>query len=148
MRRKDREVTDPAEINKIIAEAKVCHLAMVDDGEPYVVPVNFGYDNNCLYFHCALQGRKIDILKRDNRVCFNIIGSMEVTDAASCKVRYRSATGTGTAAIVTDNEEKIRGIRAVMKQITGVEFDIPRKSLDTTLVVRIDIREMKGKKAG
>jgi len=148
MRRKDREVTDPALVRQIIGEAKVCHIAMVDNGEPYVVPVNFGYEDGCLYFHCALKGRKIDILKRENRVCFSIIGGFEVADAASCKVRYRSVTGSGTANIITDKEEKLKGIRAVMRQIVGQEYNFPIKSLDTTLVVRIDIQEMKGKKAG
>jgi len=148
MRRKDRQVTNPAQIEKIIQEAKICHLALIDDGEPYAVPVNFGWESSCLYFHSVNEGRKVDILKRNNTVSFNIVGKMEVTDASSCKVAYRSVSGTGTAHIVAAVEEKVRGIRAIMRQIIGSEFDFPLESLGQTMVFRIDIRDIQGKQAG
>ena len=74
MRRKDREVTTVDGIKEILDSCKTACIAMVDGGAPYVVPLNYGYEikdgNLIMYFHCAKEGRKIDILKRNNKVCF------------------------------------------------------------------------------
>jgi uncharacterized protein len=148
MRRKDLEINDPVKIEKIIQEAKICHLALVDNDAPYVVPMNFGWEKGYLYLHSANHGRKIEILKNNNLVSFSIVGKMEVTDKSSCKIAYRSVSGSGRAHIVTTVEEKVLGIRAVMRQILGEEFEFPLKSLDRTTVFRIEILEIKGKQAG
>ena len=70
MRRKDKEITDKAEIESIIGSSMVCRLAMTDKNRPYIVPLCFGYKDNTLYFHSAGQGKKLDILKKNNLVCF------------------------------------------------------------------------------
>ncbi len=76
MRRKDREVTDMAVIEEILQSCKTCHVAMIDGSEPYVVPLSYGWERNgnvlTLYFHCAWEGRKLEILRKNNRVCFEI----------------------------------------------------------------------------
>ncbi len=73
MRRKDRELTDPGEIRAVLEKAEVCHLAMSDGGVPYLVTMNFGIKGDgepVLYFHYTGEGKKIDVLKRNNVVCF------------------------------------------------------------------------------
>ena len=75
MRRADREVTDVKGIDEILQKCKTCHVAMVDNGAPYVVPLSYGYriigeSVLELYFHSALEGRKLDILNSNNVVCF------------------------------------------------------------------------------
>jgi hypothetical protein len=149
MRRKDKEVTDPAAIDRIIKEAKICHLGLVDEDEPYVVPVNFGYEEDRIYFHSALKGRKVDIIKNNNKVCFNMVIGIEVMDLSpkSCKVKYKSVTGVGIANILKDRQEKIPGLKAIMRHNLGHEYDFSLDRLDSTLVVRIDIQEIKGKQA-
>ena len=77
MRRNDRAVTDIRGVEEILRECKTCHVAMVDNGMPYVLPLSYGYkilDGNVLelYFHSALEGRKLDILRRNNKVCFEL----------------------------------------------------------------------------
>ena len=74
MRRKDREITDKKKMQMIISKAEVCYMGMSRDNMPYVIPINFGYDDNTIYFHCALEGEKIDILQKNPNVCllFNI----------------------------------------------------------------------------
>ncbi|HJO06699.1 MAG TPA: pyridoxamine 5'-phosphate oxidase family protein, partial [Chloroflexota bacterium] len=62
MRRKDRAITDPAAIEKILRRADVCRVGMIADGEPYVVPLNFGYRDGKVYFHSFSSGRKIDAI--------------------------------------------------------------------------------------
>ena len=72
MRRYEREMADKAELEAVLAKATVVHLAMVDEGRPYVVPMNFGYADGCLYLHGAKEGRKMRILRRNPAVCFNL----------------------------------------------------------------------------
>lgn len=76
MRRKDREITDEEAIEEIVKSCKICHVSMADGGEPYVVPLSFGYERQgrklTLYFHSAREGRKLDILHKNHRVCFEM----------------------------------------------------------------------------
>ena len=72
MRRKDKEITDIKEIEEIIKKADCCRIALVDNDEPYIVPVNFGYERNTLYFHGALEGRKAEIIRKNNNICFEL----------------------------------------------------------------------------
>ena len=76
MRRKDREITGRENIEPILRACKTCRVAMIADGAPYVVPLNFGYtwddDGLTLYFHSGLKGKKIDALRADPRVCFEL----------------------------------------------------------------------------
>ena len=107
MRRNEREIKGRKDIDDIIKRCRVCHLAMCDDGQPYIVPLNFGYDGGFLYFHAAPEGRKIDIIKRNNRVGFefDILHDI-VTAEQACKwgAKYESVMGSGTAEIVDDLE--------------------------------------------
>jgi uncharacterized protein len=148
MRRREKEITDIEEIGKIMTKAKVCHLGFIDDDEPYVVPVNFGYTENHIYFHSALEGRKVSIIKRNCKVCFNIIADWEVEENPDkCKVKFSSVTGFGTANIVEDNEERVFGLKRIMLQNLGHEYNFPSGWSDNTLVVRIDIHNIKGKQS-
>jgi hypothetical protein len=150
LRRKDREITDRTRIEDVMRKATVVHLGMVDGDEAYVVPVNFGYEENCLYFHSAAKGHKIDLLKKNNRVCFEIDGDVKIesSEKSRCNVKYRSVIGRGTAHILEDQDEKIRGIKTIMRQCDGSEFEFPQDSLKSVLVFRIDIENLSGKQAG
>ena len=149
MRRKEREITDPAVIEAMLREATICHLGLVDDGAPYVVPVTIGYDGKALYFHSAIAGRKVDIIRRDGRVSFNITSGVAVVDQqTTCTVKYRSLTGSGVATILSTPEEKLEALQVLSRQATGHGATFPARALERTLVVRIDILEMKGKQAG
>ena len=64
MRRKEKEITDHTEIEAILNRSEICRLAMADDNVPYVVALNYGYANNCLYIHCAPEGKKIDMIRK------------------------------------------------------------------------------------
>lgn len=89
MRRKDRELTDPAEIRAILEEANVCHLAISDNNVPYLVTMNFGLKNDkniILYFLSAHEGKKIDILKRTNLVCFGADINQELSSRKQAPV--------------------------------------------------------------
>ena len=151
MRRKDKEVGEKQSLEAIIRSCRVCHLGLCRDGEPYVVPVCFGYDGTCLYLHCAPHGRKLDILKANNRVCFEMECDCEfVPDEVACRsgFRYRSVIGRGTAAIVSDAAEKQRALSAIMATYSDRRYTFPAPSVEATVVVRIDIESLTGKVGG
>ncbi len=151
MRREEKEITAIDDIEKIIKKALCCRIGMIDDDEPYIVPVSFGYERNTLYFHGAFEGRKIGLIRKNNKVCFEIdtdVVMVEDFESRSCTAKYRSVMGTGRAFILESDEEKSRGLKSIIKQYGMKDFDFPKTRLDKTIVVRVDISSIIGKKSG
>ncbi len=151
MRRKEREITDIREIEEIIGKARVCRIAFADGNEPYIVPVFFGYEDRTLYIHSAREGRKLDMLRRNNRVCFEIDADVDIIageKACQFSAKYRSVIGTGKARILKENEEKSRALQTIVKHYSGGEFTFTEAELDKVLVWKIEIEQFSGKKAG
>lgn len=152
MRRKDKEITDRGVIEDIVNRAEVCRIAVCDGDMPYVVPMNFGYRDGRVYLHAAQEGRKLDILRRNNNVCFEVDVDRElITADHSCgfDMRYRSVIACGKALMVEDEEEKKRGLDIIMEHY-GEEGPhvYKEKNLSLALVIRIDIEEMTCKANG
>lgn len=135
-------------MDDIIRRCRVCHLAMCDGDQPYVVPLNFGYDGSFLYFHAALEGRKIDIIKRNNRVGFEFDILHEIVAAPkACDwgAKYESVIGSGMAEIVDSLEDKRVALEWVMRQYESSANDFPDEILKKTLILRVRILEISGK---
>jgi nitroimidazol reductase NimA-like FMN-containing flavoprotein (pyridoxamine 5'-phosphate oxidase superfamily) len=148
MRRSDKQITDPAEIEALLRSAELCHLSMVNDGKPYVVPMNFGYANGALYFHSAPEGRKIDVMRKNPDVCFSVIGKYDLKTgekACSWTAKYSSVIGTGKASILEDRVEKEKGLAILMAQYSKDEFDFTDENLDGVVVIKVEVQEMTGK---
>ena len=151
MRRKDREITNRQELDAIIQSAKVMHLALADDNIPFLVPVFYAYDGTSLYFHSAQTGTKIDILKRNNKVCFEISiahGVIESDMACDFEAQHRTVIGFGKATFVEDEAEKVKALDMVVARFSDKEFEYPKANLNRTAVLRIDIESIKGKQYG
>ena len=150
MRRKDKELTDSKDIEGIVKRATVCRLGLVDEDEAYIVPVNFGYEKNAIYFHSALEGRKIELIKKQEKVCFEIEADVgiEKNDKSECSVKYRSVIGMGRPRILESAEEKVRGLKAIMRQCAGGEYGFSEEKWDSVLVVEIKIESITGKQSG
>ncbi len=150
MRKANREIGDPIAIRAIMEEAAVCRLGLADDGMPYVVPMNFGLGEQCLYLHCAREGLKLDILRRNNRVCFEMDLLREIKtgpEACGWSARYESVIGFGRAVFLSDPEEKRRGLDRIMSHYGAKgPFTYPDESLAKTEVIRIDIDRLTGKR--
>ena len=143
-----RRITDTLEMEAIIGKAVYCHIGLVDSGEPYVVPVFFGYEKNAIYFHSSPDGRKVDIMRKGNRVCFQVEADVEIVRAEKAcdfTTKYRSVMGTGKATILESDADKVHGLDIIMRHYARGEFTYPKATLDRTLVVRIDIDSMAGK---
>ena len=148
VRRADREITDRAEIEAILAKATVLRLGLWDGAEPYVVPLSYGYDGSCLYVHSAHEGRKIDILRRFPRVCFEVEGNVELVPAESAcgySVRYASVIGWGTAGFVTAPEDKAAGLNVILRQHGGQPAEFAPEQLAGVTILRIAIERLTGK---
>jgi nitroimidazol reductase NimA-like FMN-containing flavoprotein (pyridoxamine 5'-phosphate oxidase superfamily) len=149
MRRKDREITSRTEINAILAEAQVCRLALAHGGEPYIVPVCFGYEEGVLYLHSGYEGKKISMIRNNPRCCFEVDlfdGIVKGERPCSWGMRYRSVIGFGTAAILTDPAEKKYGLNCIMHQYHGGSHEFSDEDMEKVTVIRIAIESMTGKK--
>ncbi len=150
MRRSDREIRDRGAIDRVLHAAVVCHLALCDGERPYVIPMSYGYDGERLYFHCAPDGRKLDVIRRNPNACFAVEIGIEVTarDAAcSWGVHFQSVIGSGRLSIVADPEEKRRGLAALMAHHGGSSGGIPDDAIRSVCVLRLDVDEVSGKAA-
>jgi len=153
MRRKDREVTDREEIEEILLRCKTCHVAMVDNGSPYVIPLSFGFrfiSNKLeLYFHSAFEGRKIDILKKNNKVCFELSYEGEyVFPDVPCRsgYYYGSVIGNGEVFFITDLEDKCEALSIIFKHQTERDVVFNEDQAISVCVYKIVSSDFIGKK--
>lgn len=152
MRRIDKALTERSDIDSVIRRSETCRLAMADQGEPYLVTMHFGYDGSGLYFHSAPEGKKIDILKKNPRVWFefHISGDLYRPKRGSCgwTTEYESVMGAGKVVFINDEEEKRRAMDILMNQYApGEDYDYDPAVLNRTLLFRVDIRSLSGKKS-
>ena len=148
MRRKDKEITDRNTIESIILKSQVCRLAMVDEAGPYIVPLCFGFTNNTLYFHSAVEGKKLGLLRKNPRVCFELDCDTEVrTGEKACdfSMRYKSVIGFGNAAFVEATAAKREALDIIMNHYAEGAFDYPDASIDRISVFKVEIDTMTGK---
>lgn len=153
MRRKDREVTDEAAIRAILDRARVVHLAMIDGDRPYVVPLHYGYtlENGrlTLYLHSAQAGRKLDILRRNDKVAFVMETDVAPVSGGDlpCKygASYASLMGEGRSTILTDPAEKAVGLAVLMKTQTDRDFTITEAMTQSVAVIRVDVETYSAK---
>lgn len=151
MRRSQREITDRAEIDAVIGSARVMRIAMVDGDRPFLVPVFYGYDGRALYFHSALKGSKIEILRRNPAICFEIgveHGVIEDEKACDFEARHRTVIGHGRVVFVDDEAERVRALDLIVAKLTERRFEYPAANLAVTAVLRIDVELLKGKQHG
>ncbi len=151
MRRTDREITVREEVDEIIRGSDVCRLAFAVANEPYLVPVSFGYDGRCIYFHTAESGRKIDSLAANNRVCFEFERDVQlITDSkkpCSWSFTFESVIGFGTVDELVSPKEKTQGLNEVMRHYSGKTWEFDSGALNAIRVWRISIESISGKRA-
>jgi len=150
MRNKKMEITDKNEIEDVLKNATVIRLAMCDGVMPYVVPVGFGHKDGAIYFHSSRKGMKMDILKKNNNVCFEVETGVEPTageKACNYDFKYKSIIGFGAAHIVESEEEKLKGLDTIMEHYAEPPFEYKPGMVKAVGIVRIDIEGMKGKKS-
>ena len=153
MRRKDREVTDICQIKTILDDCKTCHLAMVDEGQPYVVPLNYAYviDDNVLtlFFHSAMEGRKIKILRDNSSVCFEMSkeGEPIFAEQTPCNsgYYYASVHGFGHVQFIEDVGEKCSALTLLMKHQANIDVCFTKDQANSVCVFKVTSTDFTGK---
>lgn len=156
MRRKDREVTDKAEIIDILESCDVCKVAMKDELGLYIVPLNYGYEFEgeklTLYFHGAKEGRKVNTFKKGcEDVAFEIDEKNEMygKDDIACTYTYfyRSIIGNGIASVIEEKQDKLFALKSIMRNVTKRDdFKYNEQSLNNVLVMKIEVSSFTAKK--
>lgn len=153
MRRKDREVTDIQGIFHIVDQAGVLRLGLLDDEYPYVVPLHYGYafENGQItfYMHSAKEGRKLELIKANPHVCIELDCDTELISGGDipCEygASYASLIGRGTAEVVSDEQEKIKGLTLLMQNQTGCHFEINSKMAESVDIIKVTVSEYTAK---
>ena len=150
--KREIKITEPEEIARILNTAKVLHMGLAVDNEPYVVPMNYGYvledGKLTLYLHSAVKGRKLDMIRSNPKVSFSIdCDRMPFEGRVACQygMVYSSVMGKGTATIVEDVEEKKQAMSILMKTQTGKDFTFEDRLVSIVAVIRIDVTEYTAK---
>jgi len=153
MRRNERKISDLEEVEEIIRKADVCRLALANDNYPYIVTMNFGYTNDpeqTLFFHCASEGKKLDMIRQNNYVCFEMDTDHQIfkgTEGCDWGMKYSGVVGYGNISVIAEKKEKISALNCIMTHYGGKgEYFYDDTVLSQTTILRLDIREMTGKK--
>jgi nitroimidazol reductase NimA-like FMN-containing flavoprotein (pyridoxamine 5'-phosphate oxidase superfamily) len=149
VRRKDREITDRDVLKQVLRSTKYVTVALCMDKEPYLVSLSHGYDEaaNCLYFHCADEGKKLVYMKANSRVWGQAVLDFGVTD--ECHYAYTSVHFRGKASMIEDLSEKQHAIEVLVRQLSENPEEklakIKPEKLARTAMGRIDVDYMSGK---
>lgn len=151
MRRKDREILQKAQIAELIGRCQTVRMGMFGDDFPYIVPLTFGFEmcgeRLVVYFHCAAEGKKLDLLARDERVCLEwdiLHGYAEVRNALMAE--YESAIAFGRAQRC-EGAERVKGLRLLLEH-TGFSDHSPEQCADLPAVevYRVECDRVTGKR--
>lgn len=150
MRRKDREITDHAELLAVLDRCPVLHLALNGETAPYVVPLSFGWEERegvvYLYVHGALEGRRHELLAADQRVALAAdVFQRYVQTPTGISCVYESVMGTGRAERVA-GQEAAHGMDCILRHCGYAGYDVPEKALAHTSLWRITVDTLTGKR--
>ncbi|MDD3642598.1 MAG: pyridoxamine 5'-phosphate oxidase family protein [Candidatus Krumholzibacteria bacterium] len=155
LRRREREIADPAVLRGLISTGRYAAVALCRGGEPYVVTMNYGFDEgrSALYFHCALEGLKLEFIRANSRACATIVHDLGYRHG-ECDHAYRSVVLRGAIAIVDDDDERVHGLGVLIDHQEAQpgpvrERTIPGGRIAKPVgILRFDIEEMAGKEGG
>ena len=150
--RPNRELTHKSDIDKILIKGKFAVIAMCRENEPYIVTLSYGYDstNECIYFHCAKNGLKLDFLNANKNVCATVINDKGyVMD--ECGHEYESVVLWGEMQIINDLPEKKHGMGILLHHLEEKDSVIKEKHLNSAshyskmVILKLNIKQIHGK---
>ncbi len=153
MRRRDKEVTDHDELLEPLVEADYITLALCNDNKPYLATLSHGYDalNNCIYFHCASEGKKIEYLKSNPEVWGQALidGGYQ---HGSCDHLYQTTQFSGTVSFIEDMTEKRHALTLMINKLDDnpdevIKNQLLPSSVEKITIGKITLQQLSGKKA-
>jgi len=151
---KNRPIISKPENEAVIRKCQTCSIAMVDpEGKPYIIPMNFGYANDHVYFHGSARGKKVDVLKNQSDVCISFSTDHElryVDEEVACSwsMRYRSVLIYGKAEFVENPEEKITILNIIMAHYADRKFEYNDPAIREVMVFKVKVDKMEGRVYG
>lgn len=152
MRRADREIKEFDEIIRIMEKCDVCRIAFHDEEYPYILPLNFGMEVEgervTLYFHGANEGKKYELLARNNKVAFEMDCDhclLTIEKDGNCTMAYESVIGYGRLEVLSE-EEKERALDILMKHYRAEDFAYNKAVIPQTTVMKLTVESMSGKR--
>lgn len=147
MRRKDREVTDPDKMMEILSACDCCRLGLVDENGAYIVPLNFGYEQEdgklFLYFHGAAAGKKMDLIRTQETASFEMDRKHQLAQgetACAYSYFYQSIMGNGKIQIVNEYDEKVHALNVLLSHYSAQnEWDFIREQVDRIAVIKMEV---------
>jgi len=133
---------------EIINQAKVCFLALSENGKPYNVPMNFGYEPGYFYLHTGPGGKKLEVIKQNKyaSIAISIDEKLHFRNenmACSYSMLYKSVVADGEIEFIEENEEKARILNIIMKQYTRKDnYVYGQPSLDNVIVFKLKINQI------
>lgn len=154
MRRKDRQVTEKEEMMPILKNADACRVAFAVNNVPYMVCMNYGYEWEgeypVLYFHCAREGKKLEMMKINPYVCFQLDTDHEleyIHEKTYCTMHYASIVGMGYLEPVENEAERKKGIDLIMlHNDRPVPDKYPEPSMNRMTVLQLRVTELTAKR--
>lgn len=143
MRRTDREITDLNKIIEIIKNNQCCRLGFIDQESVYIVPLNYGYlynNKHIFYFHGAKVGKKINLIKQNNHIGFEIDNNHQLVEGkTTCQysMKYQSIIGKGHIELIEDNEEKKLGLQLIMKNVAHQDVTFSNQMISNVAVMKL-----------
>jgi len=151
MRKARQEIRDQHTLEEILRSAIICRMAMMDGDLPYIIPFNYGYRDGCLFIHSAPEGKKIDLLRKNKQVCFEVEDTVEIIkgkQACDWTTRYRSLVGYGNVEILSDEASKKQGLEVIMAQHGAPELiDFNQNNMKRLVILKLTITSMTGKQS-
>jgi hypothetical protein len=153
MRRQELEINSKKKMREVIAGQECMTIAMCKGKEPYLVTVTYSYDarDQCFYFHCAPDGKKIDYLKANPIVWGQVLEDLGYV-TGECEHNYRTVMFKGKAMFVTDMKEKRRALGLMIDKLEDKPSEarkrlVTQSSLEKALIVRVRVLELSGKES-
>lgn len=153
MVKRDKAIQDIVKLEDmeaVIKKCKICRVGMIDGDSPYVLAMNFGYEDQTLWLHCAKEGKKVDVLKRNNKVCVEFdtdhkIFARHEQVACSWRFAYRGVLIHGHALFVDDYDEKMKGLNILMKNFSDRKFEYSKPAVNNIFVIKIPVESITGR---
>jgi uncharacterized protein len=151
MRLKEKELLDKESIKAIIRECSVCRLGLSVNDNPYIVPVSFGFDGLSIYFHTAIEGKKIEYIQANNKVCFEFEHKVQLApdqkDPCKWTFSFQTVIGYGKIHELTEKDQKINGLSHIMAQYSKRKWVFNEEILKMIRLWKISIENMTAKQS-
>ena len=151
---KNKVIASKEEMEAVIRKCQTCCISMVDpEGKPYVIPMNYGFQDDVVFFHGAQKGKKVDVLQHQQDVC--IVFSTDhqlryVNEEVACSwsMRYRSVIVYGKAEFVDDLKDKVDCLNIIMANYSDRSFEYNDPAVREVMVFKVKVQKMDGRSYG